>query len=454
MTAANVFKRRFTHKSLRQIYIERIRLSGAIGLDRVRPQQLNERLEDELDLIVRKTQQGTYRFTAYKEKLILKSAASHPRQISIPTARDRIVLRALCDCLAEIYPLARLSLPQDAIRELSAGLMSGQYAEYAKIDLKNFYPSIPHSLIRETIWKKVRKREFRSLIEAAIATPTVPESKGRGNTVDSSLGVPQGLSISNLLAEISLQNIDSFFKNLPEIWYKRYVDDILILAPEGQVRAVADKLISSLKKLGLTPHEFGIDSKSKVAPLTEPFSFLGYQVEGGEIMIRSESILRFESSIAQIFTAYRYKVAAARSPKDLERARAYCEWKVNLRITGCYFGGKRRGWASYFSQITSTAQLRSVNHTICKLVQRFSLQDRIEIKSLIKTFYELRRGKAGGKAYIPDLDDCDIEHKKKILALWIGDEARKLSDSKVERLFLLKVKKAVQELEVDIAHAS
>lgn len=454
MSAARSFKKLFARKSLLRVYAEKIKNSGAIGLDRTRPAKLDAKLNGELELIIQKVHQGKYRFTAYKEKLILKGATSLPRQISIPTARDRIVLRALCECLAEVYPTAKLSLPQGVIEDLKSALASEVYSEYAKIDLKYFYPSIPHSLIDAAVRKKIRKPELKQLITSAITTPTVSESKGRKDTPNTTIGVPQGLAVSNLLAEIALQDIDLAFKSRPDIWYKRYVDDILILTPKDQSEAVANELINGLKKMGLQPHEFGPESKSKFAPLTEPFSFLGYQVEGGQIIIRRESILRFESSIAKIFTAYRHKVATARSAEDMERARAYCEWKVNLRITGCFFGGKRRGWASYFSQITSTAQLRSVNHTIRNLTTRFSLDGKVKTKSLIKTFYELRRGRAGNHIYIPNLDDHSIADKRKLLALWIGDAAQRLSDDQVERLFEVKVTKAVRELEEDIAQTS
>lgn len=453
MSAARSFKKHFARKPLLRIYTDKIKNSGAIGLDRTRPAKLDAKLTDELELIIQKVHRGRYRFTAYKEKLILKGATSHPRQISIPTARDRIVLRALCECLTEVYPTAKLSLPQVVIEDLKTALASGLYAEYAKVDLKNFYPSIPHSLIDTAVRKKIRKPELKQLITSAITTPTVPESRGRKDTPDSTIGVPQGLAVSNLLAEIALQDIDLAFESRPDIWYKRYVDDILILTLKGQSEAVANKLISELKGLELQPHDFGPESKSKFAPLSDPFSFLGYQVEGGHIIIRRESILRFESSIAKIFTAYRHKVATARTPKDMERARAYCEWKVNLRITGCFFGGKRRGWASYFSQITSTAPLRSVNHTIRNLTKRFSLDGKIKIKSLIKTFYELQRGRAGNHAYIPNLDNHSIIEKRAVLALWMGDVTH-LRDDQVERLFAIKVTKAVRELEEDIAQVS
>ncbi|WP_137983859.1 MULTISPECIES: RNA-directed DNA polymerase [Pseudomonas] len=454
MSAARSFKKYFSRKQLLGIYTDKIKKSGAIGLDRTRPSKLDSRLTDELELIVQKVRQGKYRFTAYKEKLILKGATSLPRQISIPTARDRIVLRALCECLAEVYPTAKLSLPQVVIEDLKTALASGAYAEYAKIDLKSFYPSIPHTLIDAAIRKKIRKPELKHLITSAITTPTVPESRGRKDTPNSTIGVPQGLAISNLLAEIALQEIDLAFNGRPGIWYKRYVDDILLLTLAGHSETVAKELITELQKMGLHPHDFGPDSKSKYAPLTDPFSFLGYQIEGGHVIIRRESILRFESSIANIFTAYRHKVATAKSPRDMERARAYCEWKVNLRITGCFFEGKRRGWASYFSQITSTAQLRSVNHTIRNLTKRSSLEGRIKLKSLIKTFYELKRGRAGNHAYIPNLDDHSIADKRKVLALWIGDDAATLRDDQVERLFVIKVSKAVRELEEDIAQRS
>lgn len=111
---------------------------------------------------------------------------------------------------------------------------------------------------------------------------------------------------------------------------------------------------------------------------------MGYHIKNRELLIKHESILRFESSLAKIFTAYRHALLQAKNKRDKERAVAYCQWKLNLRITGCVFEGKRLGWVSYFSQITSTAQLRAVNHTINNLIRRFGLSSEIKPKSLIK----------------------------------------------------------------------
>ncbi|OLU26459.1 RNA-directed DNA polymerase [Pseudomonas sp. PA27(2017)] len=454
MSAAKAFRSIFTRKRLQKIYIDKIKNSGAIGLDRVRPTSLDKRLSTELDHIVGKVHRGEYRFTAYKEKLILKGASSPPRQISIPTARDRIVLRALCECLSDVFPTAKLTLPQTVIDSLKNALDSDVYAEYAKIDLKSFYPSIPHELVTSATRKKIRKPEFKQLITNALTTPTVPESRGSKGAERPAVGVPQGLAISNVLAEIALQEIDAIFESRPGIWYKRYVDDILILAPAKMARPTADELIAELQDLKLNPHGFEPGSKSKVENLSDPFSFLGYQIEGGQVLIRQESILRFESSIAKIFTAYRHKLASARRPADKERALAYCRWKLDLRITGCIFKGKRLGWAAYFCQITTTAQLRAINHTISKLVDRFCPRGEIRPKSLIKTFYELQRGMKASNGYIPNLDALTIDQKREKLAMWLGDAVLRLTDAEVERRFEIKVSKAVRELEEDIAQTS
>ncbi len=456
MTASRIFKKLFSERHLLKIYNERIKDSGAIGIDRVRPTKLASTIKNEVRFISEKVNSGNYKFTAYKEKLISKGANSNPRQISIPTVRDRIALRALCECLTEIYPDSRLRLPQNVIDSLKVALKSGLYTEYAKIDLRTFYPSIEHSLIARVINNKIRKREIRKLIMSSLVVPTVSEFKGAKGALVNSRGVPQGLAISNILAEISLSFFDKEINETSDIWFMRYVDDILILVPNGQAETIASSVIKKLQILNLNPHPLNeINSKSKIGNLDEPFDFLGYHINQGELLIKRESILKFESSLAKIFTAYRHALQQAKNKKDKERAIAYCQWKLNLRITGCVFEGKRLGWVSYFSQISTTTQLRSVNHTVSNLLRRFNLSSDIKQKSLIKTFYELRRGTAENFKYIPNFDNLDISQKRELVSMWIGkDKAKKLSNDEIEKKFKFKISKSAKELEEDISGVS
>lgn len=456
MTAYKKFNKIFKRKNIRDIYNDRIKLSNAIGLDRVRPQSFYNRLDSEVEIILRKIDNNTYKFTCYKEKLISKGQGKNPRIISIPTTRDRIVLRALCDFLGDVFPSIKLTLPQIVIESLSNALTSNQYGEYVKIDLKNFYPSIPHGLIFKELRKKIRKPSIINLIRKSIETPTVSGSRGRKNSNFSTIGVPQGLAISNILVEIALQRIDAKYKTMPNIWFNRYVDDILVLTPNGLAEEIANDIINDLKIIGLIPHPIGeVDSKSVRAGLSTPFSFLGYQVNRNKISVKRESILRLESSLANIFTAYRHRLVKSKNPLEKQTAINYCRWKLNLRITGCIFEGRRLGWVFYFSQINDSSCLRAIDNTVKSLIDRFNLKSNIKPKSFLKTYYESKRRNKSDHKYIVNFDTMSITEQRYVLSLMLGRERiADLPDSKISSLFKMKISAAVRELEADISMPS
>ncbi len=456
MIASKHFAKRFRAKNLRQIYVERIRETHAIGIDRMRPANLHKTLNQELSVITRKVGDGSYKFTAYKQKLISKGANQIPRVLSIPTARDRIVLRALCQTLQDVFPDAIPSIPQTKIEALKEVLASGKFKEFVRLDLRNFYGSIAHIELFMALKKRIRKKAFLELVKNAIETPTIPDGTSSVGLTRNLVGVPQGLSISNQLAEITINQIDDVFNKRTDIAYFRYVDDILILATDGQATAVADQAMKLLTMKRFTPHDPSkTGSKSRLGKLSESFSFLGYQIQGASLSVRRESILKLEASLAAILTNYRYRMAQARTPAQKDNNVRLCEWRLNLKITGCIFEGARRGWVFYFSQINDTTCLRVLQNTLTTLLKRFDATDVIHPKSFIKAFYEGRRTDKASHKYIPNFDAMGVSQMRDILALFVGDhKASKLSDKSVERLFKMRIRHAVKELEADLAALS
>ncbi|WP_334186958.1 reverse transcriptase domain-containing protein [Noviherbaspirillum sp.] len=453
MTASKSFKTIFLTKNLRKIYVDRIQNTASRGLDRIFPGALIKVLADELALIERKVHAAEYRYTPYKEKLISKGANEPPRLISIPTARDRIVLRGICDLLTKTYPDAIPEIPQIKIEGLKEALDSGQYCEFVRIDLQKFYPSIPHDKLIKTLKSRIRKPQILTLIHGAITNPTVPESKGGKGAVKNLCGIPQGLSISNVLAEIFLKNFDKQMREKSGIWYSRYVDDILVLCESGQSKLIAEEACKCLETYGLKPHRLDTPgSKSKNGTLTDKFEFLGYQVNGGQISIRKPSIYKLEGALAKICTAYRHKLLQAKKPEEADRAAQMCEWRLNLRITGCIFGGKRLGWMFYFSQVNETSCIRGVDNTVNRLIERFSLTGKIRPKRLLKTYYESQRTEKSDHRYIPNFDDMEVDEQRRILGMMLGEaKVKGLTDKRVKELFKMKISSAVKELEEDLA---
>jgi RNA-directed DNA polymerase len=457
MSASKIFKKVFTKKNLTTIFVDHIRTSGAVGLDRVSPSSFEKSLPKEVGSLCKKIHSGKYIFTRYKQKLISKGAGKNPRIISIPTVRDRLVMRGICDFLSDTFDNITLEIPQVKIAHLKGALESGLYSDYIKIDLTNFYPSINHDRLIKALRKKIRKPEALSLIKKAIETETVAEGP-RGKTAGKNiLGVPQGLSISNILAEIFIIDFDHHMNKLDEIFYLRYVDDILILCKPGCVETIAANSIDFLKKLELEPHELASagSGKSSKGKLGLEFDYLGYKVIGDKLSIRTPSIHKFESSIAKIFTTYRYRLIHAKNDPDRTKARDICEWRLNLRITGCIFNGKRLGWVFYFSQINDTTPLRWVDRTIAAFEIRFGLEGKIKAKRTLKTYYEAARTDKATHRYIVNFDGMNIQEKKEVLERYLGVYLLAgVSDEDIERFFRMRISAVVKELEEDLAGIS
>jgi hypothetical protein len=145
----------------------------------------------------------------------------------------------------------------------------------------------------------------------------------------------------------------------------------------------------------------------------------------------------------------------ARSVEDKQRAIDVCQWRLNLRITGCIFDGKRLGWVFYFSQINETTPLRGIDNTVQRLIQRFSLEGVIKPKRLLKTFYEGRRVDVEDHKYIPNFDTMDAKEQRQILATLLGENRIKgVPDRRISELFKMRISAAVRELEEDITATS
>lgn len=208
VNSANLFRSCFDETSIEAIYASKLAGTRAIGLDKVSAQIFSAKLLDEVCLISRKVLAGTYNFTKYKEKLISKGAGKSPRQLSIPTIRDRLTLKIICQFLFEIFPEAKPELPQEKVDRLRQAIDAGTYQYFIKIDLKDFYPSINHKLLLSKLYKRVRAPQFRHLVSSALQNPTAAEHHVKAAST-SKCGVAQGLSISNVLAEIFMLDIDA-----------------------------------------------------------------------------------------------------------------------------------------------------------------------------------------------------------------------------------------------------
>lgn len=456
MSAYLKFKKVFRVSSLEKTYENNVQNSLAVGLDKTTRATFEKNLESELQIINRKVNNGSYAFTPYKQKLISKGADSFPRAISIPTYRDRVTLRSICDLLFYVFSdKLDVSIPQLKIAAIKSNIIKPEFNTFIKIDITNFYPSIDHSKLMQILRKKIRKPEILQLILKSLQNSTVSKAVNGERNVNSA-GIPQGLANSNVLGEIYLSEIDRIYSSQGNIFYTRYVDDILIFCSDEDTDVISTELIKDIESLSLKIHPLNADnSKSSTGVLTEPFDYLGYYFKNRTASLRTSNRQRFEASIANIFTNFKYKYNLAKSENNKERALEILRWRLNLKITGCIYENKKRGWVFYFSQIDDKQILYKIDSSIKNMIKRFKLEGKVKPKTLIKSFHESKKSDKDSHKYIINFDSFDTNQKRKVLEIYLG--AGKLDgkeDSDIERLFNYRIRKVIEELEEDIQNLS
>ena len=452
MSAAREFTKLFRLKNLKNTYLSKVQQTSAVGLDKVNRSVFEKQLSDEIQIISRKAKNGTYNFTPYKQKLISKGAQSLPRVLSIPTFRDRITLRAICDLLSTVFAKdLEVELPQIKIEKIKKEIKNKDYHCFIKVDISGFYPSVNHSELQSALKSRIKKREIIDLIIKSITNSTIPKAL-KGVRERNSVGIPQGLANSNVLGEIYLHLVDKKFKSIKGIFYTRYVDDILVLCPKGKLNEISSELVDDLTKLHLTVHPLNEpDSKSNSGILSQDFDYLGYLFTNRQASLKSNNRQKFESSVVNLLTNFKYKYNKAKTALERRRAVEILNWRLNLKVTGCIFDNKKRGWIFYFSQLENQNILHEMDKVISKLISRFGLDKKIKPKKLVKAFHESKRIEKDSHKYIVNFDTFEPPQKRKILEIYLGfNSLKKKSDEEINRLFSMRIRKIIEELEEDL----
>jgi len=91
------------------------------------------------------------------------------------------------------------------------------------MDIQNFYPIINHEILLQKLHKLIDNEDALYLVKKAIQQVAIPKGRKNKQNEINGKGVPQGIPISNILAQIYLDDLDTV-----NLQYFRYVDDVLI----------------------------------------------------------------------------------------------------------------------------------------------------------------------------------------------------------------------------------
>lgn len=432
MQAWESWKRIFNTQHIEEHYFEKIYYHPSVGLDKITPKKFKEELPNNIEIIIKKANNGTYNFTRYKQLLFSKGADKIPRSVSVPTIRDKLTISVLNELLNDMFgEICHTQMPQIVIKDIMDNIPC--YTHFIKLDIKRFFSSIDQQLLLNTIKKKIHKKEAILLIQKAIQTSSVAYPIQKRNCYSSNInGIPEGLSISNSLANIFLSDIDNKYTSYPNVAYWRYVDDILLFVNEPEFETMKEKIIFDIKSKKLA-----INEKKDEGKIKDGFTYLGYYISDSLISVRESTILKMEQSLEYLFKCI--------DSKNIP----YLQWKLNLKITGFIINNHKYGWIFFFSQITDLSLLYHLDNLVEKFIKRYKLQEQIKAKRFVRSYHEIRQALHKTK-YIPNIDMMTIENKKEILVQIYGIDIEKLDDESVERKFNKIIAKEIQDIEKDV----
>jgi retron-type reverse transcriptase len=277
-------------------------------------QQFERNLEDNLFCLYEKLKNKKYKPGIYTSFYV-----QDPKQRLIHKAPviDRIVHHLVSKKLEEIFEPTFISHSYSCrkdkgthkgLRDLQrftrkVSKNNTQECWALKCDVKKFFASVNQVILFQILEKKIIDKDFLSLLRNIIKS-------FNSNAVNK--GMPIGNLISQLFANIYLNELDQYVKQKLKIrYYIRYMDDFVILSSD---RSRLEKLIPTVKfflenNLDLELHP----KKVKIFNLKNGIDFLGYILFSHLILPRTKTKRRMIKKIREKIEAYKRGVTTADS---------------------------------------------------------------------------------------------------------------------------------------------
>jgi group II intron reverse transcriptase/maturase len=250
---------------LRELY-QQLDGAKAVGIDKVTKAKYGERLEENLNDLIRRIRRGTYKSQPSRVVEIPKEDGS-TRPLAIACFEDKLVQSAVNAILTRIFE--PIFLPSsygfrpgqnchDALRALNAATYRFTDGATVEIDIRKYFNSIPHKALLECLRKKISDRRFLQLVHVLMTAPICEGKTIRKTTV----GIQQGSIAAPVLSNVYLHYVmDAWFAEIKKTHIRgdaeqvRYADDMVFVFERKQdADRFYDALPKRLEKYGLKLH--------------------------------------------------------------------------------------------------------------------------------------------------------------------------------------------------------
>lgn len=260
-------------------------------------------MEYELLQLQKELQTETYQPGSYTTFMIYDPKK---RMISAAPFRDRVVHHALCNIIEPLfeptfifdtYANRKGKGTHTAIIRCQQYLRKYDYV--LKADIRKYFPSIDHQLLKQAIRRKLKCPATLRLIETIIDNSNpqeiVPDYFPQDDlfsNIKRRKGLPMGNLTSQFFANLYLSKFDHFVKEKLQVkGYIRYVDDfVLFHNDKKELAAIKDAITLFLQKEArLYVHP----NKTQISPSSKGITFLGQRIFKTHRRLNRNNVVRF-----------------------------------------------------------------------------------------------------------------------------------------------------------------
>jgi retron-type reverse transcriptase len=239
------------------------------------------------------------------------------RLISAAPFRDRVVHHALTRVLEKVFE-PRFMPNSYASRKgfgqhqalTRARQAVGRYKYVLKCDVRKYFPSIDHEILKELLERVVKCKPTLNLAARIIDGSNAREESlawfagdNLFTPVERRRGLPIGNQTSQFFANVYLNVLDHFaMRELRPGLYLRYVDDFVLFGDDkaelGSMRSQVQDLLEQLR-LNLN------GGKSRVYRCADGLSFLGWRLFPGRARLKRRNVVNFRRRLRNMRDSFR-----------------------------------------------------------------------------------------------------------------------------------------------------
>ena len=236
----------------------------AYGIDRVTKEDYEKSLEENLENLVKRMKNGSYRPNPTRRVYIPKETKGKMRPLGISCYEDKLVEHAVAQILEAVYEPKFYNESfgfrpnrncHQAVREI-VGMIQYRKTNYVvEADIRGFFDNVNHEWLMKMLAHDIADKRFLEIIEKFLKAGIMEN----GKYLDSERGTPQGNGASPVLANVYLHYVlDNWFDVIVkrqcsgECYLIRYCDDFVCCFQNGyEAQIFRQRLEERFRKYGL-----------------------------------------------------------------------------------------------------------------------------------------------------------------------------------------------------------